>query len=33
MRVSTNSKGQAFFKVNIPEEEGGRYLIRVKDHC
>ena len=31
MVVSTNSKGQASFKVNVPEDEGGRYLIRVKD--
>ncbi len=31
MKVSTNDKGQASFKVNVPEEEGGRYLIRVKD--
>lgn len=30
-KVSTNGKGQASFKVNIPEDEGGRYLIRIKD--
>ena len=31
MTVSTNSKGQTNIKVNVPEDEGGRYLIRVKD--
>lgn len=30
-KVTTNSKGKANFSVNIPEEEGGRYLIRVID--
>ena len=30
-KVTTNSKGKANFTVNIPEDEGGRYLIRVID--
>ncbi|PVW15259.1 alpha-2-macroglobulin family protein [Marixanthomonas spongiae] len=30
-KVTTNSKGKANFTINIPEEEGGRYLIRVID--
>ncbi len=29
--VTTNSKGKANFTVTIPDEEGGRYLIRVID--
>ncbi|MBV1922832.1 MAG: Ig-like domain-containing protein [Flavobacteriaceae bacterium] len=29
--VSTGANGKANIKVNIPEEEGGRYLIRVID--
>ena len=30
-KVSTNSKGQAKFKINVPDDDGGRYLIRVRD--
>ncbi|RFN59273.1 alpha-2-macroglobulin family protein [Marixanthomonas ophiurae] len=30
-KVTTNGKGKANFTVNIPEDEGGRYLIRVID--
>jgi len=29
--VTTNSAGKGNFNINIPEEEGGRYLIRVTD--
>jgi len=29
--VTTATDGKANFKLNIPENEGGRYLIRVKD--
>lgn len=29
--VTTAADGKANFKLNIPENEGGRYLIRVKD--
>jgi len=29
--VKTNTQGKGNFKVNIPEEEGGRYLIRIYD--
>ncbi len=29
--VNTNTKGKGNFKVNIPDEDGGRYLIRVYD--
>ncbi|NND63369.1 MAG: hypothetical protein HKN48_09265, partial [Flavobacteriaceae bacterium] len=29
--VKTNSKGQGKFTINVPENDGGRYLIRVKD--
>ena len=29
--VTTNGKGKTNFNINIPENEGGRYLIRVKD--
>ncbi len=29
--VNTNAKGKGNFKINIPEEDGGRYLIRVYD--
>ncbi|MDC8005268.1 MG2 domain-containing protein [Aureisphaera galaxeae] len=29
--VTTQGNGKASFNVNIPEREGGRYLIRVKD--
>ncbi|MBQ0768502.1 MAG: hypothetical protein KBT58_04370 [Bizionia sp.] len=30
-KVNTDAKGKANFKINIPEAEGGRYLIRVYD--
>jgi uncharacterized protein YfaS (alpha-2-macroglobulin family) len=30
-KVSTNSNGKASFKINVPDNEGGRYLIRVRD--
>ncbi|WP_114490939.1 alpha-2-macroglobulin family protein [Candidatus Ulvibacter alkanivorans] len=30
-KVTTNNNGQASFTLNIPEEQGGRYLIRVID--
>ena len=30
-KVNTNAKGEASFTVNVPEYEGGRYLIRVYD--
>ncbi|WP_250433474.1 alpha-2-macroglobulin family protein [Hanstruepera flava] len=29
--VNTNSKGEGSFKINIPDNERGRYLIRVTD--
>src|SRR5699024_1264521 len=29
--VTTNDRGKAHFNLNIPDEERGRYLIRVKD--
>lgn len=29
--VNTNAKGEASFKINVPETESGRYLIRVSD--
>ncbi|WP_203295225.1 alpha-2-macroglobulin family protein [Luteirhabdus pelagi] len=29
--VTTNAQGKGSFNLNIPEEEGGRYLIRVVD--
>lgn len=29
--VNTNAKGEANFKINVPENESGRYLIRVSD--
>ena len=29
--VTTNGSGKASFDINIPENDGGRYLIRVKD--
>lgn len=29
--INTNSKGEASFKLNIPEEDRGRFLIRVLD--
>ncbi|NNM24074.1 MAG: hypothetical protein HKO54_11040, partial [Flavobacteriaceae bacterium] len=29
--VKTNNQGKTSFKLNIPENDGGRYLIRVKD--
>jgi len=29
--INTDSNGKASFKVNIPDEEGGRYLIRIYD--
>ncbi len=29
--VTTENNGKATFKVNVPDEEGGRYLIRVID--
>lgn len=29
--VNTNTSGKASFKVNVPDEEGGRYLIRIYD--
>ena len=31
MRLNTNSKGKASFKINVPDSEGGRYLIRIYD--
>jgi len=31
MDVTTGSNGKANFSINIPDEEGGRYLIRVID--
>ncbi|WP_412987228.1 alpha-2-macroglobulin family protein [Pontimicrobium sp. IMCC45349] len=30
-KVNTNSKGEASFKVNVPDNQSGRYLIRVYD--
>jgi len=30
-KVNTNAKGEASFKVNVPEYDSGRYLIRVYD--
>jgi uncharacterized protein YfaS (alpha-2-macroglobulin family) len=30
-KVNTNTKGEADFKINVPEDESGRYLIRVYD--
>ncbi|WP_452220106.1 alpha-2-macroglobulin family protein [Lacinutrix salivirga] len=30
-KINTNAKGEASFTLNIPEEENGRYLIRVFD--
>lgn len=30
-KVNTNNKGEASFKVNVPEHASGRYLIRVYD--
>ncbi|MCF6294694.1 MAG: MG2 domain-containing protein [Flavobacteriaceae bacterium] len=30
-KVNTNSNGKANFKINIPDSESGRYLIRVYD--
>ncbi|WP_375237777.1 alpha-2-macroglobulin [Aurantibacter sp.] len=30
-KVSTNPNGKASFKINVPDDEGGRYLIRVRD--
>src|SRR5690606_41094932 len=30
-KVSTNAQGKGSFKLNIPDEENGRYLIRVVD--
>ncbi|TYB78631.1 alpha-2-macroglobulin family protein [Bizionia myxarmorum] len=30
-KVNTNAQGKGSFNLNIPEEEGGRYLIRVVD--
>ncbi|MFD2551406.1 alpha-2-macroglobulin [Bizionia sediminis] len=29
--VNTNAQGKGSFNINIPDEEGGRYLIRVMD--
>ena len=29
--IQTNAQGQANFTLNIPNEQGGRYLVRVKD--
>ncbi|GAB1308235.1 MG2 domain-containing protein [Urechidicola sp. KH5] len=29
--ITTNSKGKAKFNVSVPDDEGGRYLIRVLD--
>ena len=31
MNITTESNGKANFNINIPDEEGGRYLIRVID--
>ncbi|WP_108246894.1 alpha-2-macroglobulin family protein [Muricauda brasiliensis] len=31
MEVTTGSDGKANFNINIPDEQGGRYLIRVMD--
>jgi uncharacterized protein YfaS (alpha-2-macroglobulin family) len=31
IKISTNLKGQGSFKINIPDEDRGRYLIRVVD--
>ncbi|WP_048330873.1 alpha-2-macroglobulin family protein [Bizionia psychrotolerans] len=30
-KVNTNAQGKGSFNINIPDEEGGRYLIRVID--
>lgn len=30
-KINTNSKGEAQFKINVPEDEGGRFLIRIYD--
>jgi len=29
--INTNAKGEANFKINVPENESGRYLIRITD--
>ena len=29
--ISTNKQGEGSFTVNIPDQKGGRYLIRIKD--
>tara|TARA_R110002073_G_scaffold279026_1_gene443050 strand:+ start:319427 stop:325009 length:5583 start_codon:yes stop_codon:yes gene_type:complete len=31
LKINTNTAGKGSFKVNIPDDEGGRYLIRVFD--
>ena len=31
MAINTNRKGKGTFNINIPDDEGGRYLIRVYD--
>jgi len=31
MKLKTNASGKARFDLNIPDRDGGRYLIRVKD--
>ncbi len=31
MRLNTNSKGKASFKINVPDVDGGRFLIRIYD--
>ncbi|AEH00759.1 Ig-like domain-containing alpha-2-macroglobulin family protein [Lacinutrix sp. 5H-3-7-4] len=30
-KINTNAKGKASFNINVPEKDGGRYLIRVYD--
>ncbi|PHR73250.1 MAG: hypothetical protein COA67_03545 [Lutibacter sp.] len=31
LKLSTNTKGKATFNINVPNDKGGRYLIRVYD--
>ncbi len=31
LKINTNSKGQATLNINIPDDDGGRFLIRIYD--
>ncbi|MCF6278812.1 MAG: MG2 domain-containing protein [Flavobacteriaceae bacterium] len=31
LKINTNSKGKASFNINVPNDKGGRYLIRIYD--